>query len=344
MQSTIQWPSAVGGSSRRTEFRTPSTSRSSTPEPPTTPDQPIPDPLAEPPPVIVCPDCTSEKDCRRHVFRFLDLPTELRLNVYQKALLRTEAINLARKLPPVIQKLPDIVPRNPGMLMMTPTGRRRSGDANEVANSARCDINIERNKYVPKSTKDPLSVQIFLLCRQVCHEALPVLYRENAFNLHLEFSILPLTNLRQRTRSLIKHAIISVHEHSEVVNGGFDDIFVNGLRYCFGLQKLEIVTKVPMSRDRGYDLNFHILRWLPKSCVVEVKGERISDGVKKMVDEQNMLARKLDLVSGSTSLPAYMTVSTYAGSPRSPQNRRCTRHEDEPVTHAFEEFEVELDA
>ena len=159
------------------------------------------------------------------------------------------------------------------------------------------DANSDRNKRVPRPTDDPIIPGVLLICKQIHQEALPILYRDNTFNLYLEFSLLALVSLRQRTRSLIKSVIITINEHNEVLNGGFNDIFTNGLRYCFGLQKLEIVTKVPMPRDRSYDLNFHILRWLPKACKVEVKGERVSEGVRKMVDEQNMLAEKLDLVS-----------------------------------------------
>jgi hypothetical protein len=151
------------------------------------------------------------------------------------------------------------------------------------------------------------------LCKQVYQEALPILYRENAFNLDLEFSIIPLTKLRQRTRSFIKHVLVTVTENGDILNGGFNDLFTNGLRYCFGLEILEIITKVPMPRDKGYTANFHILRWLPKGCRVKVEGERVSEGVKKLVDEQNMLAQKLDLVGGQP-LPPYKRISTYTGS------------------------------
>ena len=243
-----------------------------------------------------CRECTIETRCQRHIFPFLDLPTELRVNVYQHALLRDDPVYLARELPAIIAKTE---PSHRQLQADAPRRRRIYVTLGPSNTNERHDANSERNKRVPRPTPDPLCPKILLLCKQIHHEALPVMYRDNVFNLDLEFSLLPLTTLKQRTRSLIKHVIINVHEHNEVLNGGFSDIFTNGLRYCFGLQKLEIVTKVPMPRDRSYDLNFHILRWLPKACKVKVKGERVSEGVKKMVDEQNILAEKLDLVGTS---------------------------------------------
>ena len=269
-----------------------------------------------------CSECTSRKYCHAHVFRFLDLPTELRVIIYQKALQRDEPVNLARKLPTVIVKSAH---RIQATLRVR---RRRQLDSSDSDSNEGYDVNAARNKRVPRPARDPLTPQLLLVCKQVYQEALPVLYQENVFNLHLEFSILPLTGLQQRTRSLIKHATITINEHGDVLNGGFADLFTNGLRYCFGLVTLEILTRVPMPRDRGYDLNFHILRWLPKGCRVEVKGERVSEGVKKMVDEQNMLAQKLDLVGGSR-LPSYMRVSTWSGSEtsREPYARPYVSHD-----------------
>lgn len=317
MQSTTHWPT-VGSTSRRADVPSPSSSRASTPDIPRTPNQPIPDPLAEPEPPYVCLDCTFETNCRTHIFRFLDLPTELRINVYQKGLLRQQPINLASKLLPVFEKI-DIAPRHIGSAMMlTPTRRGRYDVAvPEIDPRGGHDTNKEKNRRMWRTRKEPLPVKIFLVSKQIYQEALPVLYRENAFNLDLEFSLLTLTSLRQRTRSLIKHAILTMHDPSRQYHTGFNHFFVNGLRYCFGLQKLDILLAdniMPMLCL--YDLKAHVLRWLPKSCVVEVKGDHMEDEVLEIVDEHNMLAKTLDLVSCSTSIPllAYMMVSTYAGS------------------------------
>jgi hypothetical protein len=253
----------------------------------------------------MCASCTLAKACQRHTFPFLQLPTELRVAIYQKALQRDTPLNLTKRLPLVLEKPPKGCIR-----------RRKQTNGSDTDNYEGHDINRERNKRVPRAHEESLVPQMLLLCKQIYHEALPVLYRDNALNLHLEFSILPLTKLRQRTRSLIKHVVVTIYEHSDVLNGGFNDLFTNGLRYCFGLETLKIVTKVAMptdrARDKSYDPNFHILRWLPKGCTIEVKGEYISEGVKKLVDEQNMLAQKLDLVG--SPLPPYKRVSEYTGS------------------------------
>jgi hypothetical protein len=94
-----------------------------------------------------------------------------------------------------------------------------------------------------------------------------------------------------------------------------------------------------MPRDRGYDVHFHILRWLPKGCKVEVKGERVSEGVKKMVDEQNVLASKLDLVGGSR-LPSYMRVSTWSGSETA---REAQQQPQQPQPRSYLDRQALLD-
>ncbi|KIW02042.1 uncharacterized protein PV09_06544 [Verruconis gallopava] len=233
-----------------------------------------------------CPFCTSNQLCRRHVFNFLDSPTELRVAIYHKALYRDEPINLIKKIPVVSQR------HTRSQRLALRHGRRSSDSDSDVLEGR---VNQVRRKHIPRTAEDPLAPQVLVLCKQIYHEALPVLYRENSLNLHLELSLLPLTRLRQPTRSLIRHALITIYDHGDVLNGAFNNIFTNGLRYCFGLESLEIITKVPMPRDRAYDLNFHILRWLPKGCKVEVKGNHVPESIKKMIDEQNMLREKLDL-------------------------------------------------
>jgi hypothetical protein len=271
-------------------------------------------------PKITCGECSPDQNCHRHVFRFLDLPSELRIIIYQKALQRDEPINLARKLPRVMSKP---VWKGVDRVSDRKDRRGRPHDSSDSDSTGTEDINTERNKRVPRPATDPLSPKLLQVNKQIHHEALPVLYQANTFNLHLEFSILPLTGLQQRTRSLIKHASITITEHSDVLNCSFADLFTNGLRYCFGLCTLEIHSRVPMPRDRGYDMNFHILRWLPKGCRVEVRGQQVSEGVRKMVEEQNLLASKLDLVGGFRLLPSYMRVSTWSGSETTSQRAPC---------------------
>jgi len=76
-----------------------------------------------------------------------------------------------------------------------------------------------------------------------------------------------------------------------------------GLRYCWGLKTFKIILKASLPDDGRvngatsvYANAFHILRWLPRGCKVELEG-CVSETVKKVVAEEGRLMDVLDEVS-----------------------------------------------
>lgn len=207
--------------------------------------------------------------------------------IYRKALQRGTPLNVAKKIR--LDRLKRV---------LDPADRPVRNDHDEEISHARDGFVNDYNSRVPAVHADSLAPEILLLCKQTHMEALPILYKENTLNFHVaSFSGGEFKDLREKTRSLIRHAHVTINEPNDILlNGRFEDIFRSGFRYCAALESLVIsYTKGPWYP--AFDWHLNVLRWLPKGCMVEVTGESVSENAKKMVDEHNALAGELGLVS-----------------------------------------------
>ena len=210
-----------------------------------------------------------------HVFPFLKLPAELRLNIYRCAMCSREPLLL--DLAPKDDKDNDETIPQPSSL----------GPSHDDAN-ANANVNIA----------------LLRTCSLVYKEARKVLYSENNFTLSIASSVAALAQLHQRSRSLIKSVTLAIPSHHDILDS-FADLVRLGLRYCWGLKtfaiKLEIMLPdfdtLPAGHHGGIYANaFRILRWLPKGCKVILEGN-VNESVKRIVAEEGRLLEELDEVS-----------------------------------------------
>jgi epsin len=151
---------------------------------------------------------------------------------------------------------------------------------------------------------DPIVPAILRLNKQIHKEARQLLYAENVFTLSLSSGIHTLSTLHQRSRSLIKHVILTIPSHHDILDG-FADLVRLGLRYCWGLKSFKIILQASLPDDGRvsgatsvYANAFHILRWLPRGCSVALEG-CVSETVRRVVLEEGRLMNVLDEVSWS---------------------------------------------
>lgn len=251
-------------------------------------------------------------------FPFMDLPSELRVHIYRMALSRDKPIllHLSRRTPEPAQ--PDAIPgddlsdSDPEFAELRaeyPFPRsqrsRRALAPRRARPSAPPPPPSEPLHLPPHETNgEPIAAALLRVSKLVYREARPVLYGDNAFALELSSATATLGALHQRSRSAIKHVLLRVPTHHDILEG-FADLVRLGLRYCWGLQTFTIALPggLPEERSAGaaggasvYANAFHILRWLPKKCVVRLEG-CASDEIRKVVEENGVLARELDEVS-----------------------------------------------
>ncbi|KAL6707706.1 hypothetical protein ACN47E_003827 [Coniothyrium glycines] len=146
----------------------------------------------------------------------------------------------------------------------------------------------------------PIVPQFLLLNKIIYKEARQVLYSENVFTLALTSGIHTLSTLHQRSRSLIKHVVLTIPSHHDILDG-FADLVRLGLRYCWGLKSFRIILQASLPDDGRvsggatsvYANAFHILRWLPKGCRVVLEGS-VSRSVRRVVEEEGRLQGELD--------------------------------------------------
>ncbi|KAF2493404.1 hypothetical protein BU16DRAFT_528710 [Lophium mytilinum] len=215
-------------------------------------------------------------------FRFMDLPTELRLNVYRYALSSPEALTL--HIPTSLKATPEVeLVDEYGDHYRTQTRRAR------------------RPKPAPPHhpATEPLAPSLIATCKTVCREARPVLYGDNTIRLRLDSALASINSLTQRNRSLIKHVTLTIPTHHDILES-FADLVRLGLRYCWNLQSFSISLPYMFPEDRSvasttnvYANAFHILRWLPKGCKVRLEGS-VHEEIRRVVEDNCRLADKLD--------------------------------------------------
>jgi len=224
-------------------------------------------------------------------FPFMRLPAELRINVYHKALVRDEPLLLhAARVPENTSN--ESLPAVPTSRWEFPPSPHPRPIRERVAHP-----------------HDPIVPQLLRTNSLIYKEARQILYSDNIFILHLTNSIHTLSTLHQRSRSLIKHVTLIIPSHHDILDG-FADLVRLGLRYCWGLKSFRIILQASLPDDHRspstastssslggatsvYANAFHILRWLPRGCSVQLEGN-VSDGVRRVVAEEGRLQNILD--------------------------------------------------
>ena len=227
----------------------------------------------------------------KNIFPFMLLPAELRLHIYHMALVRPFPLSLhADRAPePVDINTTDDLCLQPSHFFP----QRNNRNPNTLR---------ETPPPPQPGLRDPVVPEILRLNKQIYKEARQLLYSENVFTLTLASGIYTLSTLHQRSRSLIKHVVLTIPSHHDILDG-FADLVRLGLRYCWGLKSFKIILQASLPDDGRvtgatsvYANAFHILRWLPRGCSVVLEG-CVSETVKKVVLEEGRLMNVLDEVS-----------------------------------------------
>ncbi|KAI4710620.1 hypothetical protein J4E89_004208 [Alternaria sp. Ai002NY15] len=235
-------------------------------------------------------------------FPFMKLPAELRIHIYHMALVREEPLLLhADRAPEKPEDGDDLLaaaPRRNNLYAPYMPGRELPGPG----------YAFHRPRQGPERIPldDPIVPEILRLNKLIYREARQVLYSDNVFTLSLTSGIHTLSTLHQRSRSLIKHVVLTIPSHHDILDG-FADLVRLGLRYCWGLKTFKIILQASLPDDGRvtgatsvYANAFHILRWLPRGCNVGLEGN-VSDTVKRVVAEEGRLQAVLDEVRESIS-------------------------------------------
>lgn len=165
-----------------------------------------------------------------------------------------------------------------------------------------------RPRKTPKSkSTDPLIVNILRVSKDIYKEARDVFYSENTFKLDINTAISSLAALHQRSRRHIKRIELEIPNYTEILER-FSEIVRLSLRYCTGLQTFVIhlpfnlpgsdpgaLASMSSGNSTVYANGFDILRWLPQTCQVVLKGQRIPE-VEVVVNKHVYLARTQDKV------------------------------------------------
>lgn len=226
-------------------------------------------------------------------FPFMKLPAELRIHIYHMALVREEPLLLhADRAPEKPEDGDDPLAAPHRSSSSWAPGREPLGHPFHRPRQS----GPER---IPLD--DPIVPEILRLNKLIYREARQVLYSDNVFTLSLTSGIHTLSSLHQRSRSLIKHVVLTIPSHHDILDG-FADLVRLGLRYCWGLKTFKIILQASLPDDGRvtgatsvYANAFHILRWLPRGCNVGLEGN-VSDTVKRVVAEEGRLQAVLDEV------------------------------------------------
>lgn len=210
-------------------------------------------------------------------FRLMDLPAEIRVEIYRACLTRPFNILLSTK-PPLKAETEASIERfaplsragttsgthswaDPSRLRTRrPTGRS-SRPTRASANSLRqiqatTQTRLAPIPRVPRITtleltrelehkeprpqdQDPILVNLLQVSNLVYKEARPVLYAENTFELDIDTALYTLAQLHQRSRGQIRHMRLTINSHSEILER-FAEVVRLSLRYCWRLQVLTI--------------------------------------------------------------------------------------------------------
>jgi epsin len=259
---------------------------------------------------LASPPAEDMDDTPKGCFPFMKLPAELRIHIYYMALVREESLLLHAERAPEIPADDDLTAGPPTSRCWPGMDEYRRGNNGANGNHRSNLFTVTRGTRGHSSApervplKDPIVPEILRLNRLIYKEARQVLYSDNVFTLSLSSGIHTLSTLHQRSRSLIKHVVLTIPSHHDILDG-FADLVRLGLRYCWGLKTFKIILQASLPDDGRvtgatsvYANAFHILRWLPRGCNVGLEGN-VSDTVRKVVAEEGRLQSVLDEVSYS---------------------------------------------
>ncbi|KAF2471830.1 uncharacterized protein BDR25DRAFT_303225 [Lindgomyces ingoldianus] len=218
-------------------------------------------------------------------FPLIELPAELRIYIYRMALQRATPLLLHLPRPSIDVSSSEVdnlsMKLNQRALLAGKEARRRRADHGH---------------------DDVLAPALLRTCSLVYKEARQILYSDNTFVLQLDSGIHTLSNLHQRSRSLIKHVSLTITSHHDILDG-FADLVRLGLRYCWGLKTFTIALPCCFTDDKFmgsttsvYANAFHILRWLTKGCAVRLEGN-VSEAIRRVVEDEGRLLSILDQTS-----------------------------------------------
>lgn len=253
-----------------------------------------------------------ERRQKKDYFPFMELPSELRLEIYRMALSRPKPILLHMPRPSEKehqQKQGDFLwetaESDSDTIEVRPP-ETNPPDPQALRDEARRHVAARRSeskKQLPSGehgiNTDPLVPALLRVSQLIYREARPVLYSDNELVLHLPSALCTLSQLHQRSRSLIKHVRLAIPTHHDILEG-FADLVRLGLRYCWGLKTFTISLPdmfpeerhVPSSTTNVYANAFHILRWLPKNTIVRLEGN-VHEEIRKVVEENGRLSGML---------------------------------------------------
>lgn len=174
-----------------------------------------------------------------------------------------------------------------------------------VRSTSRTSKPIKPMHAKPPKSDDPLVVNILRLNKTIYKEARSLLYSENIFDLSIETAVPSLACLHQRSRRLIRQVELEIPSYTEIQDK-FSEVVRLSLRYCSGLRKLVVHTPfclpggdgtaTPNSNTQIWAQGFEILRWLPQTCDVELKGHKNVE-IDEVVAKHLRLAKTLTPVS-----------------------------------------------
>ncbi|KAK5119716.1 hypothetical protein LTR85_007292 [Meristemomyces frigidus] len=185
---------------------------------------------------------------------------------------------------------------NPGVVF-----RRSTSRATRPANRGTTKA-VQPREPRPQD-EDPLLVSLLRTNKTVYQEARSILYSENIFTLDLDTALTTLSALHQRSRRQIKHCELEIPSYNEILER-FQECVRLSLRYCWGLKKFVINMPFTLPGADGsgttgnttvYANGFDILRWLPRQCQVELRGN-VCQEIEAVVSKNANLAKTLDEV------------------------------------------------
>ncbi|KAK8195159.1 hypothetical protein IWZ00DRAFT_502308 [Phyllosticta capitalensis] len=244
----------------------------------------------------------SQRLQQRDYFPFMELPSELRLEIYRMALSRPKPV-LLHMPRPIPQEEPASEKEDHAVSLEAAWSREETGQRRLVRRQWEHEWWKKPLNGVKDVSADPLIPALLRVSKLIHREAKPVLYSENEFVLWLPTALCTLMQLHQRSRSLIKHIRLRLPTYHDILDG-FSELVRLGLRYCWGLKTLTIsLPDFPYDRN-AYGPNtpnvyvnaFHILRWLPKHTVVRLDANSHED-IRRVVEENCRLAGMMSEVS-----------------------------------------------
>ena len=243
-------------------------------------------------------------------FPFMLLPPGLRIHIYRIALSRPKPILLH------MVRAPEPDSSNYSADSNSPDRAYHPEVRHRTVRSLRAPQRTATRSTFENINSEPIVPALLRVSRQVYREARLVLYADNRFVLQLDSATHTLGTLHQRSRSLIKHVCLTIPTHHDILEG-FADLVRLGLRYCWGLRTFTITLPYMFPEDRTissttnvYANAFHILRWLPKNCVVKLEGS-VHEEIRRVVEDNGRLAVALDEVRSPNANHAFVLRECY---------------------------------